>query len=424
MPTSNGGVLFGGMASEPATGAVYVVTHDNPASCACCARARRRTRRAAAPPGQAIYQQNCQSCHGPDRLGTANGVALTGFDGGAIRAVLAAGKGRMPSFPHLAAADVDAVVAFVTSAPARPWARRGSRWVRRAADLIVGAGSVAARPAWPPDVAAARCRRIPTASAVRAAGDQRIQHRGAPHRPAVHVDREVRLEPARHQWRVGFGDDPALAARGITGTGMPALNHGVVVTESGLVFGAGGDNYIRAWDSDTGRRSGRRASPATSPARPSCTRPAGGSICSCRQRPRAADVERRRLLRSWTARLGSVRAAGKVAHDGGGVARRHRFARSRRPSVPRTSTASAPAAQRAAFLDRIAEQIEQAGELLQVAHAETALPPERLAGERARTPASCDCSRAWCAKARGWTPASIAHCPIASRCPSLTSAGC
>ena len=29
-PTSNGGVLFGGMASEPARGAVYVVTHDNP----------------------------------------------------------------------------------------------------------------------------------------------------------------------------------------------------------------------------------------------------------------------------------------------------------------------------------------------------------------------------------------------------------
>ena len=30
VPTSNGGVLFGGMASEPATGAVYVVSHDNP----------------------------------------------------------------------------------------------------------------------------------------------------------------------------------------------------------------------------------------------------------------------------------------------------------------------------------------------------------------------------------------------------------
>jgi quinoprotein glucose dehydrogenase len=56
------------------------------------------------------------------------------------------------------------------------------------------------------------------------------------------------------KWRIGFGDDPALAARGITGTGMPALLNSVIVTESGLVFGAGGDNQIRAWDSDTGRQ--------------------------------------------------------------------------------------------------------------------------------------------------------------------------
>jgi len=40
---------------------------------------------------------------------------------------------------------------------------------------------------------------------------------------------------------------------------------------------------------------------------------------------------------------------------------------------------------RAEFLDRIADAIERAGELLEVANAETALPPERLAGERART---------------------------------------
>ena len=61
---------------------------------------------------------------------------------------------------------------------------------------------------------------------------------------------------------------PALAARGITGTGTPAMLNGLIVTESGLVFGAGGDNQIRAWDSDNGQAScGRRGSAATSPAR-------------------------------------------------------------------------------------------------------------------------------------------------------------
>ena len=56
-------------------------------------------------------------------------------------------------------------------------------------------------------------------------------------------------EPYR---RVGFGDDPELAARGVTGTGTPGLLNGVIVTASGLLFGAGRDNLIRAWDTDTG----------------------------------------------------------------------------------------------------------------------------------------------------------------------------
>jgi 2,5-dioxopentanoate dehydrogenase len=43
------------------------------------------------------------------------------------------------------------------------------------------------------------------------------------------------------------------------------------------------------------------------------------------------------------------------------------------------------AAQRADFLDRIADEIEHLGDLVDVANLETALPPERLAGERART---------------------------------------
>ena len=56
------------------------------------------------------------------------------------------------------------------------------------------------------------------------------------------------------KWRIGYGDDPALAARGITGTGVPGIINGIIVTESGLVFGAGRDNQIRAWNSDTGQQ--------------------------------------------------------------------------------------------------------------------------------------------------------------------------
>jgi quinoprotein glucose dehydrogenase len=65
---------------------------------------------------------------------------------------------------------------------------------------------------------------------------------------------KIDLNEPSIKWRIPFGDDPALAARGITGTSMPALLNGIIVTESGLVFGAGGDKQIRAWDSDTGRQ--------------------------------------------------------------------------------------------------------------------------------------------------------------------------
>jgi hypothetical protein len=41
------------------------------------------------------------------------------------------------------------------------------------------------------------------------------------------------------KWRVGFGDDPELV-------------NSVIVTASGLLFGAGRDNALRARDTDTG----------------------------------------------------------------------------------------------------------------------------------------------------------------------------
>jgi len=272
VPTSNGGVLFGGLASEPGTGAVYVVTHDNPGILRLLRPGETAGRGGApaVPPGQAIYQQNCQSCHGPDRLGTVTGVALVyadadpanavaagapRFDAASIRAVLGAGKGRMPSFVHLAAADVDAVVAFLTSAPAGRGRGAGPLGSGAPPELIAGAGSVATRSA----AAAGRGRGglppypegVPAFERPVINEYNTVAHRIAP--PYTSIVKFDLNQPAI-KWRVGFGDDPALAARGITGTGMPALNHGLVVTEAGLVFGAGGDNYIRAWDGDSGHQ--------------------------------------------------------------------------------------------------------------------------------------------------------------------------
>lgn len=277
VPTSNGGSLFGGTASEPDTGAVYVVAHDNPGILRLLRPGENAGRGGpVGPPGQAIYQRECQTCHGADRLGTDEGVpalvwetadpannivpGAPRFDAAAIRAIVAAGSGRMPAFPHLSEADVDNVVGFLTTAPGgRGRGGGGAGRGRGAAGsdappvLIVGSGSVATRPDTPGGRGRGAAQPYPeglpqweryTINEYNTVGN-RIR---PPYTSIVKYD----LNEGDIKWSIGFGDDPALAVQGITGTGMPALLNGIIVTQSGLVFGAGGDNQIRAWDSDDG----------------------------------------------------------------------------------------------------------------------------------------------------------------------------
>ena len=82
IPGSNGGALFGGTAAEPDTGAVYLITQDNPGMLRLLRASENAAVAAAAftPPGQLLYQQHCQQCHGADRLGTGDGVPLVYAD--------------------------------------------------------------------------------------------------------------------------------------------------------------------------------------------------------------------------------------------------------------------------------------------------------------------------------------------------------
>src|SRR5439155_26196502 len=121
------------------------------------------------------------------------------------------------------------------------------------AELIVGSGSVA-----PPQASGGRGRGatrypdgVPQTEQYVINEYNTVGNRIKP--PYTSIVKYNLNEPSI-KWRIGFGDDPALAARGITGTGAPAILNGIIVTESGIVFGAGCDNQIRAWDSDTGRQ--------------------------------------------------------------------------------------------------------------------------------------------------------------------------
>ena len=109
------------------------------------------------------------------------------------------------------------------------------------------------------------------------------------------------------KWRVGFGDDPELAARGVTGTGTPGLLNGVIVTASGLLFGAGRDNTIRAWDTDTGAQLWSSRFGGEFIGSPVMYEMAGRQVPAGARR-RARRPKRRRRHRG-AARLGRVRLA-------------------------------------------------------------------------------------------------------------------
>src|SRR6185295_15677382 len=84
MPGNNGGSNFGSTSSNPTDGTVYVISYDIPAIMRlltpqeAAARGGRRGGGPAAGPGLAVFQRDCQVCHGADRAGTPNGASLVG----------------------------------------------------------------------------------------------------------------------------------------------------------------------------------------------------------------------------------------------------------------------------------------------------------------------------------------------------------
>ena len=187
------------------------------------APARRKPAAAARPPmpGQAVYVQHCQVCHGANRLGRTpayhcvcgrrsdqqHRAGAPRFDAAAIRAVLQTGKGRMPAFPHLSESDVDLLVQYLTAPPGGRGrgAGAGGRFGGPAPsgappELIAGSGSAWTRPATPGR------RRTRRASAVSrwcapdgAARHQHVRNDRQRHEAAVHDHRQIRPECTGHQ---------------------------------------------------------------------------------------------------------------------------------------------------------------------------------------------------------------------------------
>jgi len=274
IPGANGGALFGMTTAEPKTGMVYVVGAHNPTFVRLYqpgdmgggggggggGQGGGAAAQLAAMPGATVYQRDCMVCHGVNLGGSAAAPPLTGIagrlDNAAIRNIILAGNNRMPAMPHVSPEEADQVAAYLLAVVGGGGSGGGG-----------GGGGAVAAPAFPPEL-------------IVQSGPAKVRVEGRGVQPTAYPD-DVEATPLYHirsqwnsigalakppyttitaydlnqgsiRWQRGFGDDIDLALQGIHDTGIPQMRNSVVVTESGLLFGVGGDGKLRAWDTETG----------------------------------------------------------------------------------------------------------------------------------------------------------------------------
>ncbi len=222
---------------------------------------------AVAGPGLAIYQRDCQVCHGTGREGTPTGPSLVGLiprlTVADVRTTVVEGRNRMPAFHQLSAADVDAVVAYLSAADGL-----------RGRGAAFGRGGAGAAPSFPPGPVVQRGPSV--ARQVEPGGGRGAGPQAYPEGAEAPADRLTMegyglyptlinppyttltaydLNKGAIKWQIGFGDDLRLAAQGIKGTGSADLTKGSIVpTASGLLFANAPDQKIHVYDSETGKQ--------------------------------------------------------------------------------------------------------------------------------------------------------------------------
>jgi quinoprotein glucose dehydrogenase len=230
MPGELGGSNWGGAAGDPASGWLYVRSHDAPTLHILSDRPRVRVPEGATVEqrGRGVFAQHCETCHGADRKGVTSPSELgaAGF-----RAIVRNGRGQMPAFSEsaLPAQDFDALHAFLVNPAAG----------------VVPAGRGPQAPPPPPG----QTRYYTPYNTWNASNG--LPAIGPPWSELTAYD----LNDGSIKWQVPLGVVRALAAKGVAATGSyhPTRN-GLVVTAGGLIFiGTWSDRTLRAFDKDTGK---------------------------------------------------------------------------------------------------------------------------------------------------------------------------
>jgi len=202
--------------------------------------------------GSNVYQANCMGCHGAQLQGTnfhGNAPELVNvkqrLNRDQLKMVVSEGRGSMPSFAFLQDSQLEAVTAFL---------------LNETPEEQMPVETVAAT------------------TMEREAGNVRYNHTGynrfvdSEGYPAVAPPwgtlNAIDLNKGEILWKVPLGEFEELTERGVPKTGTENYG-GPVVTAGGLIFiAATKDEYIRAFDKDTGEELWKYKLPAAGMATP------------------------------------------------------------------------------------------------------------------------------------------------------------
>jgi quinoprotein glucose dehydrogenase len=283
MPGNQGGANWGTTAADPEKGMVFVVGVNQVAILKLeDVKERQVEGRGGNPGGSPLqagylaYQQYCTACHGANLRGALPGVAdLVGvtdrMGDDAIKAIITGGKGNMRPVSGISDVEMTAVISYLGSSSASGGRGRfGGRGGRGGTPMVFPPGPVVAsggapQPPLPPrplgpyypgvggnagnnpypeDVKNLPPTRYMTDYGVLASFTK----------PPYTMLTAYDLNTGEIKWQVPNGDHPpTMAAGGPSNTGGVGARYGVVVTKGGLVFHAGGDGKVRAYDEDTGQ---------------------------------------------------------------------------------------------------------------------------------------------------------------------------
>jgi quinoprotein glucose dehydrogenase len=238
-PATDGGATWGGAAVDE-NSVIYIPAKQNPVYSSLVP-----VEKSIENSGKSLYVQHCQSCHGVNREGSEDGTIPTlrevhkKYSEPLLNQILVKGRGRMPAFNFLSAAEKKAILAYTqglnlaVEGPVKkstldfsPFSFTGyTRWYD-------SKGYPVSRPPWGTLTA-------------------------------------IEMNTGKHLWQIPLGEYPELTAKGIPPTGTD-LYGGPAVTAGGLLFiAATRDEMFRALDRQTGKILWQYKLPAAGYASPS-----------------------------------------------------------------------------------------------------------------------------------------------------------